>query len=177
MKVNYKLSRQLGASNSCSLDFKDLLGSCKPVSSDMQKFHERAYGKFINEYSKIKPNFFSTSELNEWTSSFKKSNSLTSDPAFARFHDWCVENKKDCRSIPIEELKNTLDGFCRNDRDVVQRLCSENDSLFGISYAEKATELIQISNAFNLINQTGMGEDCLRRYVKFLRQKKLDTLF
>lgn len=172
MKLNFKLSQQLASKNSCSLDFKELFGACKPISSDMRKFHERAYGKFINDYTKIRPNSFSPSETSAWLSSFYKTNSLTIDPVFARFHDWCSESKKNCKTTSLEELKSSLDLFCRNDREIIEKLCSESDSLYGISYADKATELIQSSNAFNLINQTGMGEDCLRRYVKVFTPKE-----
>lgn len=174
LKINYKASSELGAAkNVCSLAFDEVFGKCRPMTGDMKKFHERVYGKFVNEISKINIQNFNKKEMSSWLHSFQKSTSLTIDPVHARLHDWCYREKKNCRTLTVDDVKKALGSICKDDQSLIQNLCSEKDSLHGVSYAEKATELIQTSNAFNLINYSGMGEDCLRRYVKIFSPKEI----
>lgn len=174
LKINHKAGSELGAGgNVCSLAFDDVFGKCTPVSDDMKKFHERVYGKFVNEISKINVQSFNKKEISGWISNFQKSTSLTIDPVYARLHNWCYRENKNCKTLSVDEVKKALGSICRNDRDLIQNLCSEKDGLYGASYADKATELIQASNAFNIINKSGMGEDCLRRYVKIFSPKEV----
>lgn len=172
IKINNKLARQLGGQNICSITYKDIFGNCKPESSDMKKFHERVYGKFVNDIEKIKVSAFSKKEAAEWMSAFQDSTSLTTDPALARLHDWCIANKRNCRELSAEEIKTALGSFCANDTASIKLLCSEKDSYYGLAGINTATELIKGSNAFNLINQSGMGEECLRRYSKLFHGKE-----
>lgn len=173
LKINNKMAMELGGDkNICSLSFGDVFGKCKPTTDDMKKFHERVYGKFANEISKIKVAGFNKKELATWLEDFKRSTSLSIDPIHARLHDWCHEEKRNCRSLSVDDVKIALGSICKNDRELVLNLCSEKDNLYGVSYAEKITELIQTSNAFNLINRSGMGEECLRRYVKIFSTKE-----
>ncbi|MBC7539161.1 MAG: hypothetical protein H7281_10090 [Bacteriovorax sp.] len=174
LKINHKVTAELGADkNICALSFEEVFDKCKPQSDDMKKFHERVYGKFVNEISKINVPAFNKKELTSWLENFQHSTALTIDPVHARLHDWCHSQKKNCRNLSVDEVKKALGTICNDDRDLIQNLCSEKDNLFGASYAEKATELIQTSNAFNLINHSGMGEDCLRRYVKIFSPKEI----
>ena len=173
MKINNQIAAGLGTRNICSLSFSEVFGKCSPQSSDMKKFHERVYGKFANEISKINIPSFNKLELATWLSNFQHSTSLTIDPAYAHLHEWCYAQKKNCRTLTVDDVKLALGSICNEDRDLIQNLCSEKDNLFGASYAEKARELIQTSNAFKLINHSGTGEDCLRRFVKIFTPKEI----
>lgn len=176
LKLNNKLSVQLGAQNTCSLDYKVLFGKCSAQSEDMKKFKTRVYGKFVNEISKIKIEPFSKKEKTQWLEDFQKSTSLSSEPTESRLHDWCIANKKSCRSLNENEIKSALSNFCSNDSEMITQICSEKDNLYGFYKIKEATELIKISNAFKLINQTGKGEECLRRYSKLFYSKELPYL-
>jgi hypothetical protein len=176
IKLNHKVTAQLGSKNLCPVSFKDIFAGEKPQSADMKKFRDRVYGKFVNEIEKKKVEAFSKKELNEWLSSFQTSTSLTSDPVFFRLHDWCIGNKKNCRDLSVEEIKAVLGDFCAHDTKAIQMLYSEKDSYYGLSNVPSATELIKTSNAFNLINQSGMGEECLRRYGKVFHGKEVSPL-
>lgn len=183
IKLNHQVAKEISAGkNICSISFNEVFGKCSPQTSDMKKFYERAQGKFANDIAKTYVAPFGKKELADWYENFQRTTSLTIDPVFARLHDWCRTNKKNCRTLPLEEVKHALGSICVNDQQMLQNFCSENDSLYGISYAEKATELIQASNAFNLINRGGMGEECLRRFVKVfahqeVRYPELSRLF
>lgn len=173
LKINHNATAGLGASkNICSLSFDDVFGKCTPVSDDMKKFHERVYGKFVNEISKINVPSLNKKEISNWLLDFQKSTSLTLNPVYARLYDWCHRESKNCKTLTVDDVKKALGSICNDDRDLIQKLCSETDNLYGASYAEKATDLIQTSNAFNIVNQGGMGEDCLRRYVKIFSPKE-----
>lgn len=172
LKLNNKLAGQLNIKNICPINYKSVFESCKPKSNDMKKFHERVYGKFKNEIENIKVQNFSKKETQGWLDEFQKTTSLTTDPVFSRLHEWCIANKKNCRTISINEIKEALNNFCVSDTQIVQNICDEQDSYYGLNGIETATSLIKSSNAFNLINQSGMGEDCLRRYGKLFHSKE-----
>jgi hypothetical protein len=176
LKLNNKISRQLGSKNTCSITFKDVFAGCSPESSDMKKFQERVYGKFVNSIEKVTIESFNKKETAAWLNTFQDSTSLTSDPAFSRLHDWCIANKTNCRSLKVEDIRAALAGFCKDDVQTMKLLCAEKDSFYGLSNVATATELIKSSNAFSLINQTGMGEECLRRYGKIFHSKEVGNL-
>lgn len=175
LRLNNKIARQLGNKNICSIAFKDVFQGCTPESTDMKKFHERVYGKFVNEIEKATVESLSKKETTEWLNAFQESTSLTTNPAFSRLHDYCIANKKNCRSLKIDEIKEALDGFCKNDVATMKLICSEKDSLYGLSSVGTATDLIKSSNAFSIINQSGMGEECLRRYGKLFHNKEINV--
>ncbi|MBY0416380.1 MAG: hypothetical protein K2Q18_19550 [Bdellovibrionales bacterium] len=176
LKLNTELSKQLGAKNSCSIIFKDVFNGCSPSSPDMKKFLERVYGKFVNEIEKNKTEAFSKKEKMSWMSTFQSSTSLTNNPVFARLHDKCKSNKENCRTLKDDEIVESLNSFCKSDIKNIQQLCAEKDSFYGLSNVQTATELIKSSNAFSLINQSGMGEECLRRYGKLFHEKELTDI-
>ena len=172
VKLNNKLANQIGGQNICPITFKDVFQSCRPETSDMKKFYERVYGKFVNEIDKTYTTPFSKKQTSDWLDEFQGSTSLTTNPTFSRLHDWCISNKKNCRTLNIEEIKEALGGFCNEDKSMMKMLCSEQDSFYGFSAISTPTDLIKSSNAFNLINQSGMGEECLRRYGKIFQPKE-----
>lgn len=172
LKLNNQLANQLNVKNICPITYKAVFEGCHPQTSDMKKFHERVYGKFVNEIDKTRHQTFSKKETEAWLDEFQKSTSLTTEPTFSRLHDWCIANKKGCRDISVSEIKEALNNFCVTDTRVIQNICSEKDSYYGMSTIPTPTDLIKKSNAFNLINQSGMGEDCLRRYGKLFHAKE-----
>jgi hypothetical protein len=172
LKLSNKLAVELGDKKICAISYKEIFGSCSPQSADMKKFHTRVYGKFVNEIDKLKYQTFSKSDIQSFLAEFYASSSLSTDPVYSRFHDWCISNKKNCRSLSLAEIKTGLGNFCENDKQVIQQICSEKDSFYGLSLIEKPSDLIKTSNAFNLINQSGMGEECLRRYSKIFASKE-----
>lgn len=171
-KLNYQVTSQLGITNSCNVKFDRLLGQCQAKSDEMKKFHKRAYGKFENEFKKLSYDVFTIGQKKEFLDAFKKSNSLTSNPVFARVHQWCRENKKNCRSLNEKQFGEILNRFCLSDAVVMNRVCSEDDNFYGMSASNIATELIEKSNAFGIINEQGSGQECLRRYKGLFKLKE-----
>ncbi len=172
VKLNNKMASQLGGKNICSVSFKEVFQGCTPESTDMKKFYDRVNGKFINEIEKNHTPQLSKKDMASFMDEFQESTSLTTNPTFARLHDWCIANKKNCRTLKTEEIKAALGDFCNDDKKMMKVVCSEKDSFYGLSAISTPTELIKSSNAFNLINQTGMGEECLRRYGKLFQNKE-----
>lgn len=174
LKLNHRISSELNlGTKSCNLSFSEVFGKCEPKSDDMKKFKERVYGKFVNEFEKIKYSSLSSKEIESWLELFHLSSTSTLDPTFSRLQSWCKANGKNCKSINIQDLKLALNSFCESDKKLMNLTCNETDSLYGLSYVPAASELVKKSSAFNLINTKGMGEDCLRRYTKSNIYKEL----
>jgi len=167
IKTNNRIANELNLDKKmCAQHFDDLFSECHPRSDDMKKFKDRVYGKFVNEIDKTKYISLSKKETESWLELFHKSSSLNTDPTFARLHDWCEKNQIDCHKLDLKKIESALGSFCETDKKLIKNICNESDDLYGVSYASDAQDLIRNSNGFNLINSHGMGEDCLRRFVK-----------
>lgn len=168
-----KINDQLGLNQkNCSTQYADLFGQCKPKSEEMKKFHQRVYGKFVNEIEKVKHEKFNSKDVESWWKEFHRSIALSLDPVVSRINDKCLEDRMSCRELNTEELSKYVGEICLQDRTLIQDLCNEKDDLNGVSNSEKLSELIRQSNAFNLINKNGYGEDCLRRFAKISQNKE-----
>jgi hypothetical protein len=168
-----KINDQLGLNQkNCSTMYADLFGQCKPTSEEMKKFHQRVYGKFVNEIEKIKYEKYNSKEVESWWKEFHRSIALSLDPVASRINDKCFADKMSCRDLKNEDLAKFVGQICLEDRTLIQDLCQEKDDLNGVSNSEKLSELIRQSNAFNLINKNGYGEDCLRRFAKISQNKE-----
>jgi hypothetical protein len=167
MKINHQILSELDVGkHSCNLSFNELFGHCTPITSDMKKFKERVYGKFVNEFEKIKYSSFSNKEIESWIELFRLSTESNVDPTFSRIQTLCRLNNKDCKKFVKKDIETIVNNFCEKDKKIINQVCNEQDQLYGISNSNVANEIIRISNAFNVIDQRGMGEDCLRRFVK-----------
>jgi len=167
IKLNHRISSELAfGKNQCVLSYQELFGKCNPKTDDMKKLKERLYGKFANEYEKIKYSSLSKKETESFLEIFHLSSINNNDPTFARIHFWCLENNKDCKKLELSEVKSAINEFCHKDKDLLNNICNENDEILGMSQVKVLEDLIKSSNSFNLINNKGMGEDCLRRYSK-----------
>jgi hypothetical protein len=173
LKINHQVTAQLGGGkNNCSISYDELFGKCKPKTVDMQKFKERVYGKFVNEISRISYEPLLKSEITGWLTLFKRSSPDTLDPIFSRLHSWCKISDKKCDQLNLPEIKKTVGLFCEQDSNLIKNICDEQDELYGMSYIELSSKLVRMSNAFNLINGNGMGENCLRRYEKVFSMRE-----
>lgn len=173
IKNNDRILEELGShKNSCRLKYSEIFGSCGPKSEDMKKFHERVYAKFANEYEKLRYNTLSKNEIENWLDLFHKSSIDSSDSTFLRLHLFCEQNKENCKTLKIDKLKFELEKSCIEDKKLILNICNENDDLWGIEKSSIAFYRIKLSNAFNIINQHGMGEDCLNRFVKMGKGKE-----
>lgn len=168
-----KINDQLGLNQkNCSNQYADLFGQCKPKTDEMKKFHQRVYGKFVNEIEKVKYEKFNSKEVESWWKEFHRSIALSLDPVVSRINDKCLEDRMSCRELNNTDLAKYVGEICLQDRTLIQDLCNEKDDLNGVSNSGKLSELIRQSNAFNLINKNGYGEDCLRRFAKISQNKE-----
>ncbi len=173
LKILNQASSELGwTSKQCQMKYEDIFGDCRPQSSDMKKFKERVMGKFSNEIEKIKFEKLSTQYRNELFKSIRESQALTTDVLQSRMYQLCREGAKNCRQLTDEDIQKSLSQLCGDNKKAIKKLCNENDHFYGLSQAPIVSELIKNSNAFTLINQSGMGEECLRRYAKISAHKE-----
>ena len=173
LKIFHQASSELGAlSNQCQLNFEEVFGNCKPQSSDMLKFKERVMGKFSNEIEKVKVEKLSTTLRTEKLKTLRESQALSTDVLQSRMYQLCRENSSNCRQLTDSELQNKISQLCSINKKTIKKLCDETDHFYGISQTPIVSDLIKNSNAFTLINQSGMGEECLRRYAKISAHKE-----
>ena len=173
LRINHRINTQLGGDkNLCSLSYDEIFGKCNPQTSDMKKFKERVQGKFANEISLINYSPLFKSEINGWLTLFKRSSIDAVDPTFSRLYSWCKMTGKNCRDLTLPKIKEAVAGFCERDRELMQKICDEKDELYGLSYIEKSADIVKISSAFNLVNSSGSGEQCLRRFTKVFKAKE-----
>jgi len=173
IKNNHRVSEEMNFKNShCSIKYDELFKKCEPKSEDMKKFKLRVYGKFVNEYSKIYHHPFSSKEQQNFLNVFLQSKNTTKDVTFARVHGWCYENNKNCSLLSQNEFAQAVGEQCQRDRELFTLICNENDDAQSIQYSEFTDAILKTSNAFQLINQYGMGENCLRRFKKYAKLKE-----
>ncbi len=178
LRLFHQASSELGFDvNACQMKFDDIFGKCQPKSSDMKKFKERVMGKFSNEIEKIKIDKLSTQIRANMLKGFRESQSLSTDVIQSRMYQLCRADSKNCRHLTDVDIQNNFSQLCSANKSVIKKLCNESDHFFGLSQSPVVTDLIKNSNAFTLINQSGMGEECLRRYAKISAHKENVDLF
>ena len=107
----------------------------------------------------------------EWIQQFNKSEFLNLSQA--RLKTYCKENK--CSKVTTKNLGKTLSHICKADLQQVKNICSEIDSLYGISYAPEIYSLLVRSNALRLISPARYQLGCLKRFIQ--QNKKSEVLY
>ncbi len=173
LKRAKKISDELGLkSPNCEISFKQVFGDCSPKSEEMRKFHQRVFGKFNSDGDPYKTDRKTKKDIEEWWNEFKRSN-LTIDPMISRIKDNCDQHGLNCKTLKESELSQEISFICNEDKTVILNACNEVDDLMGVSYSDRMGEIIKGSNAFNLINKNGYGEDCLRRFTRISKYKEI----
>lgn len=155
-KFLYRLN---GDSDSCSLSWDHLFSKCSPKYSEMKKFRQRANVRRIYEvsYSKLKP--ISDDEIRFLLDSLKKKRKTVSNISHSRIISKCSSSS--CADLSKEKLVKYLIGFCKDDIKFINKLCNENDDLFGASYIEEFKSILHNGHAFK--NQKGASV-CVERF-------------
>jgi len=160
---------QLGLpGRSCQLTKEDLIKNCNPSTMDMKKFVLRG-GELLRkkvDYSDFKK--FRAGQVAKWSNNFTRV--LTSQKKKTivqeRIYQKCLAEKLDCSKMNIVKLRPLITRTCQADKKMVYRLCSEEDTHYGVSELDFFHEILAQSNVIQNINQDGQGVSCLRRFVQ-----------
>lgn len=155
---------------SCSLNWKDTFSQCKPKEVEMKKFIKRVKGQYLKTLDKASYKRLAKSKYKLWAKKFSAGDDKS--VSYYRYKEWCKSNPSDCKYSKFGNIKRALIKACDYDKEVIQQLCSETDSLFGASYVKKAVQILHKSNAGNVINMGGHGLQCIERYVGLFKERE-----
>lgn len=157
----------------CSLDWNKVFGQCKPKSLDMKSFVRRSKSRYLIDYDLLSSPQLNSSQRNEWLKN--KTKALKKVPSGSivdyRLKSFC--EAKGCGDLSKAELKAALDESCKQDRLHIQKFCSEQDELYGLSHIRIPRELLSQSNVMRVINEGGFAQNCLNRYANLFRHREM----
>lgn len=153
----------------CSFDLPALLKSCSPKSSDMKTFiqnlsQQKPYSEPIIGKSH---NFVSEQKM--WLSRIGGKDSSASG---SRVLLQCRAERANCQNLSAESAVALMARSCAADRELFQKICSEEDQLYGISSSPLSSHLLSTSNLVSLINKEGLAMGCLRRFGQMMASKE-----
>jgi hypothetical protein len=96
-------------------------------------------------------------------------------------NQYCKDHK--CKGLTnSKKLKKTINSICNQDQDLIVKICSEQDRLYGLSNSIEAYNIIKNSDALLAVNETGHAKGCLRRFTiqnqdRELKNPVLKSLF
>lgn len=164
------ISKHFKFKNGCSFDFDKWLDQCRPQSIQMKKM--------IGNLKEIRPKY-DESFPREYGLSIWKEEYGSKNPKW--YSQYRVKRKcgSSCSNTQVEEsFKKT----CEEDKVLLSQICSERDSLYGLSNHRDAYSLLGQSNIINTFNKSGEALGCLRRFSETMAHKEvaylsLDQLF
>jgi hypothetical protein len=154
------MSDSLYLKNGCQFNLKAWVDSCKPKSAEMKKFTDRLK-KFLPRYEEKIPVTYSKQD---WIKDFSKKDFKWQSQY--RLKDQC----KNCSEKNLPEIFNKT---CEADQKLMTQICSEEDSLYGLSQNRDAYYLLGLSNIINPMNKQGEAMGCMRRFSEVMAHKEL----
>lgn len=160
--------------NSCSLSWHQTFSECKPQGEDMEKFVQRVQYRYLRDISQSDYIRLEKKQIGDWQKSFQESQSSgkTESVVEQRLLSWCKQKGLDCNKLSLEDIGKGLADSCQFDRELIRKICSEKDQLFGLSSIDGMVDLLTQSNIIGVINTGGYGKSCLERYVQIFRNRE-----
>ncbi|MCT4641954.1 MAG: hypothetical protein N4A33_06605 [Bacteriovoracaceae bacterium] len=78
--------------------------------------------------------------------------------------------------LSLEKSKNELRLLCSKQINLFRYICSEEDSLYGMSYIPETYDLIARSNLLNVFRQRADGLSCLRKFRRIYEYREKTNL-
>lgn len=162
LKYHNLNARKLNLNNTCEIDYKKLFKRCTPKSRDMKFFIKNVEVVLESQINEVIPFDHDVKKYeNNWTENFKQKN--YTDISQVRLAHFC--ERHNCKKITkTKNLKKSLNQVCKEDQDLIVKICSEEDRLFGLSHSIHAYNIIKNSDALFAVNENGFAKGCLRRF-------------
>lgn len=160
--------------NACSLSWHQIFSQCAPQTEDMKKFVQRTQFRYLRDITQADYRVLDDSDKRRWFQSFskEKQKQTSKDLSRQRLISWCSESAERCDNLKLEGVRDILVSSCQEDRELIQTICSEQDSLYGVSYVGELRELIEQSHVMAILNRGGHGKGCLERYVRVFKRNE-----
>lgn len=147
--------------NGCEFNLKNWLKTCQPKSKEMKNFISKL-NQFQPKYIETLPESYRKSD---WVNEFKQKK-------YSHYSHYRI--KDECAGKCIEEdMFARMKKNCAADQALMTQICSEEDSIYGLSTNRDAYYLIGISNIINTYNTRGEAMGCLRRFSEVMAHKEV----
>ncbi len=155
------VSKHFAHKKGCNFDFENWLTTCHPKNTEMTNFVS-LLKKFRPKYEESLPKKYSKSE---WFADLNKKE-------FKYYSHYRLDQECSgkCR---IEDVEPNLTKACADDQNLMTLICSELDSIYGLSSHLDAYNLIGLSNIINTYNKEGEALGCLRRFSTLMSHKEV----
>lgn len=170
LKLIGEVAKKMKLGEVCAPKIQKLLKDCRPKSDDMKLFVKSAKVLSKNFTQYLPAYDFNSDKFREqWNKDF--ANSSQEDSVKARIRNVC--RAKDCSKLSKKKLKDMFGKICGEDSKKFVQICSEEDSLYGLSRASEAFYAISSSDAIKVINENGNGRGCLARFSRLMSAREL----
>ncbi len=147
--------------SSCHLDMKALVKQCNPKTKEMV-YYTKNIPSFYEKFKNIR---IKTQDLPKRIQDLQRASKTKKYLYSRRYDEWCKE-------YPCLDFKVTLQKICHHDQQFFIEICSEKDSLKGISYSNQPYDLLSRSHIINNFNQSGHSLGCMKRYTQIMQEKE-----
>jgi hypothetical protein len=144
----------------CSVNWNDFLKSCRPKSERMQIF-KKNLPQLLNNLSEVVVPFEKSTDSakRKWYLHLKKKS--PQDLIQYRLLQNCYD--KSCKKeLDKNQVEKKIKSFCHQDLNLANKICSEEDRLFGVSYRPEVYSLLLKTSHLSPHYQMG----CFKRYVE-----------
>jgi hypothetical protein len=173
---NYQVTLDLlNKNNSCKPNWGKTFKTCRAKSVDMKKYLSNLarVGKLFSSKVDAKKKYRNFKK--DWYSDFYSNKSSTL--SHLRINANCYINGINCVKLSKSKIIKKLNHSCKSDLQLLQKVCSEQDQLYGMSYLPEVIDLISDSNIINVFNKDGMARGCLSRYSQMMSAKEVNYKF
>ncbi|MBC74488.1 MAG: hypothetical protein CME64_00575 [Halobacteriovoraceae bacterium] len=160
-------SKNMKLGDVCEVSINRLIKKCAPQSKDMKLFVKsstvlsRSFSPYMPPY-----NFDFQTYLKNWMKSAPKKEN---DPVVNRLRLACSGGKCFSSKAKVEKL---FAKSCKQDQKLFERICSEKDDLYGVSYVEQLFHVISSGDVMKVLNDNGNARGCLARYTSVMKDRE-----
>ena len=177
LKIYHGYDQRLGIkTKDCEINPHKVFGQCLPQGKEMKGFLRRILSL---EKKKKRYSSFKKKTLRKLLTVMEKKEDAKGSLGVIQLslRSWC-ENKKKGTCIPpkVLDLKKSIKLSCKKVRNNINKMCSENDSSYGLSNIPEMGLLLEFSHVLRLVDQGGHGRQCLRQFIQFYQAKEVKML-
>lgn len=152
--------------NGCRFDLQKWREGCHAKSSSMKKF--------LDKLKQFNPRYDESILMDYRVDNWLKELGSKKLQWYSQYR-----LQKACMTgCTASNLEEKFQASCQKDQELMARICSEDDAIYGLSNHRDAYYLIGISNIINTFNQRGEALGCLRRFSETMahREVRYETL-
>ncbi len=158
--------------NLCDISWRATFSKCRPRSTDMKNYVRRLKHRYLVDFNILDYFRYTPADMrshfqkmNKRLKSYRDVNTLLD---LYLFED-IISRKK---NLSEKSILKSLDNRCVQIKKTMGLICNEEDELYGLSYLSLPLELLQQSHIKSVINQGGVGQQCLSRYSQIFSEKE-----